>query len=372
MLNKMLALVSLHNDANLGLLTSNRIEAVTTFLGRYTFIDFMLSNCTNSEIDNIAILAKEKSRSISKHIAKDSIYLKNSKTGFLKLLISEKGLENPLFNTDVNNLKENDYILYDNDSEFVVVVPVHFVLNINFNEILEKHIESNAQCSVVYKVSNDKDMFSNCEKLVNDALGNVQKFEKISEREDGDFNVNLGIYIFNRGFFNDMINNSSSISSIYSISDLVKYYAKYKTIVNTIEFKNDVICFNSFKKYFKYSMSVLDNTKGFIKNFEGSFIYTTTHNSRPVLYGEKCKVVSSLVANGCSINGDVKHSILARDVTIEEGASVENCILFSHTIVKSGVHLKNLVCNKRTVFENPQTLEGEFENPLYIKEGSII
>ena len=55
MLHKVLALIDLHNPNNLGLLTENRLEAVTTFLGRYTFIDFMLSNCTNSEIDNIAI-----------------------------------------------------------------------------------------------------------------------------------------------------------------------------------------------------------------------------------------------------------------------------------------------------------------------------
>ena len=89
MLHKVLALIDLHNPNNLGLLTENRLEAVTTFLGRYTFIDFMLSNCTNSEIDNIAILCKEKSRSVAKHISRDSIYLKNSKTGFLKILNSE-------------------------------------------------------------------------------------------------------------------------------------------------------------------------------------------------------------------------------------------------------------------------------------------
>ena len=136
MLHKVLALIDLHNPNNLGLLTENRLEAVTTFLGRYTFIDFMLSNCTNSEIDNIAILCKEKSRSVAKHISRDSIYLKNSKTGFLKILNSETNISNPLFNSDVNNVKENDYILYDNDSEYVIVAPVYFILNIDFNDII--------------------------------------------------------------------------------------------------------------------------------------------------------------------------------------------------------------------------------------------
>lgn len=371
MLHKVLALIDLHNPNNLGLLTENRLEAVTTFLGRYTFIDFMLSNCTNSEIDNIAILCKEKSRSVAKHISRDSIYLKNSKTGFLKILNSETNISNPLFNSDVNNVKENDYILYDNDSEYVIVAPVHFILNIDFNDIIEKHIESNCLCSVVYKVSDDSEMFSNCEKLTIDALGNVQKFEQITSSDKTKFNVNLGIYIFNREFFNRLIKESSNISEIYSIDDLVKYNSKYKINVNTIEFKKDVYCFNSFEKYFKYSMDILDNPTGFL-NYDDALIYTTTHNSRPVLYGSSSYVRSSLIANGCTINGTVKHSILARDVVIEDGATVENCILFSHTVVKSGVHLKNVVCNKRVVFNNPQKLEGSLEAPLYIKEGSII
>ncbi len=374
MLNKILGLVDLHTDAELGALTELRSLSVTTLLCRYTFIDFILSSFTNSEIDDIGILVKDHAKNITKHISRDSIYLKNSKTGFLRTLVNEKGILNPLYNTDINNLKENDYVLYDNDSDYIIVAPCHFILNANFQELLEKHIEKGAECSLVYTTSEDSDMFSGCEKVVIDAIGNAQKFVNITPKDKNKkFNVCLDIFIFNRSFFNQLIDDSSKVSEIYSIKDMVKYYTKMYNKINCVEYKGEVMCFNSFEKYFSNQMKLLkegiDNP--FLKDRD-VYVYTTTHNSRPVLYGEHADVKCSLLANGSTINGTVKNSILARDVVVEDGASVENCILFSHTVVKSGVHLKNVVANKRCVFKSKNKLEGKEDEPLYIKGGSII
>ena len=42
-----IALVNLHNSSELKPLTNSRPLASTTFLGRFAFIDFALSNLTN-------------------------------------------------------------------------------------------------------------------------------------------------------------------------------------------------------------------------------------------------------------------------------------------------------------------------------------
>lgn len=128
--------------------------------------------------------------------------------------------------------------------------------------------------------------------------------------------------------------------------------------------------FESFEDYYKYSMEIL-NDQNLLNElvFSGSTIYTTTHNSRPVLYGKSAKVTNSLIANGSTINGKVKNSIISRDVVIEEGASVENCIIFTHTIVKRGVHLKNVVSDKRVIFQNRKEVQGTEEEPLYFPRG---
>ena len=63
-MNNVLALIDLYDNSDLGLLTRDRPLASTTFLGRYAFIDFALSNLSNSGIDNICVLAKNHSNSI--------------------------------------------------------------------------------------------------------------------------------------------------------------------------------------------------------------------------------------------------------------------------------------------------------------------
>ena len=87
-MNNVVALINLHGNANLGLLTKQRPIASTTLLGRYAFIDFALSNLTNSGIDEIGILIQDHSRSIIKHLGGKNTYLKNPKTGFQNLFLN--------------------------------------------------------------------------------------------------------------------------------------------------------------------------------------------------------------------------------------------------------------------------------------------
>ena len=44
MASKVLGLLDLHNSPDLGPLTSSRVLASTSFLGRFAFMDFALSN----------------------------------------------------------------------------------------------------------------------------------------------------------------------------------------------------------------------------------------------------------------------------------------------------------------------------------------
>ena len=120
-MNNVVALIDLHNTTNLGELTKNRPIASTTFLGRYAFIDFTLSNISNSGIDEIGILVQDHSRSIIKHLGGKNTYLRNPKTGFQSIFLNERGLLNPEFNTDINNILENDWFLYDNAVKYIIV-----------------------------------------------------------------------------------------------------------------------------------------------------------------------------------------------------------------------------------------------------------
>ena len=55
-MRKVIGFVNLHHSPSLGELTSSRPLASTSFLGRYAFIDFVLSNFANSGVNEIGVL----------------------------------------------------------------------------------------------------------------------------------------------------------------------------------------------------------------------------------------------------------------------------------------------------------------------------
>ena len=72
---KVLGYCNLHHSPSLGELTESRSIASTPFLGRYAFIDFTLSNFTNSGIDMVGILVKEHQRSLVKHLGNANAWI---------------------------------------------------------------------------------------------------------------------------------------------------------------------------------------------------------------------------------------------------------------------------------------------------------
>lgn len=372
-MRNVVALVNLHNSPNLGILTKSRPLASTTFLGRYTFIDFALSNLTNSGIDNIGILIKDHSRSIIKHLGNDATYLKNPRTGFQSLFMNEYGINNPLFNTDINNIRTNDYVLYDSNAKYVVIVPVQFVMKLNFDKVIKEHIASNKVCSVVYhETHHAKERYINCDTIIVDALGNVQKFGTNVGETDNAY-ISLETYVFNADFLREMLSKIPDISALFTVKDVVHFITNYREQVNAIRHEGYCRYFASLKDYMKFSFELLDTTKYSDSLFSDDWkYYTTTHNSTPVLYGQSCEINDTLLANGCKIYGKVEHSILARNVIIEEGAMVKDSIIFTDTVIKKGCSIRNAIVDKHCLIQNKNTIEGEKDDPIYIPQGAKI
>ena len=94
---KVVGLLNLFDSPSLGNLTKTRTLASTSFLGRFTPIDFSLSNFANSGIDEINILIRDNFRSVAKHVGSIKSWVNNTKIGRQNLLLNEKGLFDGFF-----------------------------------------------------------------------------------------------------------------------------------------------------------------------------------------------------------------------------------------------------------------------------------
>lgn len=369
---KIIGICNLHDDPNLGLLTANRPCGSVTFLGRYGLIDFTLSNFSNSNIAKVYVLVKQGILQMRSHIGDGAIWTSNTKTGFIKLLINEKGLFTPKFNTDIANMRIN-LPISEKDFDYAVVAPSFMLTTMDYRPIIESHIASGKDVTIVYShVDNAKEEFINCDSLQLNNQGEIVRIQKhLGKVKEADISVES--FIISSKVLKKVIDVAPTISELYSMRQVISTLIEQGEIsAMGYKYEGYVAPILDFDHYVKHSFDLLNyhnRNQLFLDDWP---IYTTSHNTPPTLYGAEAKVKHSFVANGSVIKGKVENSIISRDVVVERGAKVKNCILFTGTEVGRNVNMQYVLADKAAKIGTVKELNGSEDNVLYIAQGAKI
>lgn len=367
---RVIGLVNLHANVDYKGLTERRPAASVSFLGRYGIVDFALSNFSNSGVDMVGVLIKEKPRSLFKHMGLGNAWNFNSKSGGISLLYNEKYANNPHYNHDINNMIENLDFFNKSKAKYAVIAPAHVITTINYSEVVAQHEKSGSKVTMVYKNVDDADTTFIGEKYVS------VKDDKIIEVEVNKGNrkkrcMSLSTYVIDVDYLMKLMKKSSSVSAFFDLSDILGYLCD-EVDINAYEYCGYATCLNSLEAYYKHSLEFLDIAT-FSTVFKSNWpIYTNTKDTPPSKYKANAKVKKGFVANGAIVDGTVENSIIGRDVVIGEGAVVKNSILLSGSVVCPGALLENVILDKDAKVEVSKTLVGTSSEPLYVKEGDIV
>jgi len=89
-------------------------------------------------------------------------------------------------------------------------------------------------------------------------------------------------------------------------------------------------------------------------------------------YNGEPRVVNSLVADGCIIEGEVENSVLFRGVRIAPDAKVKNCVIMQDGNVHSGAEIENCILDKQAVIKRNARLIGPEAYPIVIAKNVVI
>lgn len=369
-MRKVIGIVDLHHDISLDFLTENRSIASTQFLGRYCFIDLPLSNFSNSGIKKVGILIKEKPRSLFRHLGIKNSYAFNTKTGGITLLYNEKYANDKFYNTDINNLLENSWFLKDNNKEkYVVIAPAHLVMTINYEDVVNKHIESGADITCVYK-QNLKGRSEFLSSAIFDIDG--QRITKMSSNKgDKDIvNSSLSTYVINYSVFVSLLEKAHNTSALFSLKNIIANSVDTLNVYG-YKFEGFVQAYDSLSAYLKNSLELLDYSR-YLSIFKSEWpVYTRTYDTPPVTYGKNSNVKNCFIANGTRIDGTVENSIIGRGCVVEKGAVVKNSILLANSKVCENVTINNVIIDKNAIIKYTKELEGTLEAPIGIRQEDV-
>ena len=366
-MKRVLGIINLHHSTELKQLNVRRSLASTSFLARYSFIDFPLSNFANSDINQVGVLIKEKTRSLFRHLGvTEQVWTQNSKTGGIYLMHHEAYATNPKLNHDINNMLENIWVLRNAKADLVIFAPVHFLMRVDYKQVLEQHQKSKADITFLYhNVTNGKEQWIDTQVLTLE--NGVVKNISINKGTKAQQNIFLETFVLSKALLLELIKEAKHLSSYYNLRDMIKMHLNDLKVIG-LEHKGLVRLIDDEVNYMKTSFDLLDLNNA-VQIFKENWpIYTRTYDTPPTKYGQSAKVVNSYIANGSLVLGTVKNSIIGRDVVIEAGAVVENSIIMSHVRVSKNSKLNYVIVDKEASMRTDSNLVGTADQPLIIKQ----
>ena len=361
------------NDTPIGEISNKRTMGSLPFGGRYRQIDFSLSNMASAGIRHIGVISRMHYQSLMNHIGSGEEW---------NLELGEGGLEflTPFSMSDYHSYRgklENLYYAMDflnsgPDDEYVVMADASILSNVDLTKVLKAHIESARDITVVTKagIANGVKTLDLALKL--DDSGEVCDIA-VDYAAPADYLASMDIFVLSKRLLRHQVKECIAHNRYHMDRDLVMGLWQMGIVtVNVYQFQGIAMFNESTQEYYHNTLSLLDTQ---IRHdlFGGSHpIFTKVRDRVPTYYGETSDIDHCLVADGCMLDGHVHDSVLFRQVTVNEGASVESCVVMNDTIIGENSELRYVILDKDVVVRPGARLVGTPNNPIIIKRGEIV
>ncbi len=360
-------------DSFLRELTLLRAIAALPVAGRYRVIDFMVSGMVNSGMRNVGVIMQKNYHSLMDHLGSGKEWDLHGKNDGLYILPPFLTRENVgVYSGSLDALHSNMNYLQRSRQEYVLISNSLILFNANYQEMFAKYMESG--CDVMMMYTKNPDMqrpeYGTYFDVNEDGVVTDIEIDPTKPRYE---NTSMEVLLMRKDLLIDLVDRGAAHGYHELVRDVIMRYVRDGGLnVHGYEYKD--ICFrlDSVQSYFKLNLALLDTTVRHELFAENRPVYTKVRDQLPARYLDSAKVVNSMVADGCIINGNVEHSVLFRGVKIAKGASVKNCIIMQDCVIEEGVHLENCILDKQATIKRNGNLIGPSAYPIVISKNMVI
>ena len=252
--------------------------------------------------------------------------------------------------------------------EYCILCDCNTVLNVDLEKFMKYHEEKGADITFAYKYmpTTAKEL-----EVTLDADGRLVDTLYHQYPHNDEKNIQLNLVVLKRDLLVYLIEKGVTYGWYSIKKDVIAHrFNEYKIYGYEVDGYTAVI--KSVEDYYNANMDLL-NKDVRLELFMGKNpILTRIKDSVPTIYGDTCKVTNSLVADGCTIKGNVENCIIFRDVKVEEGTVVRNSILMQGTKVGANSNLNCVITDKNVTVGENKVLAGTETMPFIINKGKIV
>lgn len=336
--------------AELSVLTRHRAKTAVPFGGRYRVIDFCLSNCVHSGLNEIAVLAQYSPKSLIDHIGMGKPWDLDRKTGGVYILQpTHNGEAATWYLGTADALYQNIDLIKNSRADTILVLSGDQIYVMDYRPLLRYHVERGKAVTLAIKEvqASQRSRFGMV-RCSRDGL--VTAFREKPAASTFRY-ASLGIYVFSRDFLLDALGPGKTNIVFDIVIPLLKHGG-----VAGYAFEGYWEDIGSIQSYYRSSLELLRN-RLLITDPDWP-IFTMGSELPPARCADGSRVSNSIVADGCIVKGHVSGSILFPGVTIEKGAVVRDSIVFSYSRIGGGSRVTRSVLDKFVVIGKEAAVGG--------------
>jgi len=345
------------NSKRMRELSNKRAIAAMPVAGSFRSVDFVLSNMSNSHIQSVAVLTQYNSRSLNEHLSSSKWWDFGRKQGGLYVFTPTITAQNSdWYRGTADALYQNLTFLKNSHEPYVVIASGDGIYKMDYNKVLEYHIEKKADITVVCKDMSEEEDVTRFGLLKLNDDGRIIEFEEKPMVATSN-TVSCGIYIIRRRQLIELIERCAAEDRVDFVRDVL---VRYKNLKRIYGYKIDSYWSNiaSVDSYYKTNMDFLkpDVRNYFFKQYPD--IYSKVDDLPPAKYNPGASVKNSLISSGSIINGTVENSILFKKAYVGNNCVIKNSIILNDVYIGDNTVIENCIVESRDTIRANTTYIG--------------
>ena len=379
--------------ARLSPLTHDRCKPAVPFGSRYRIVDFVLSNLVNSDIRSIYLLVQYRPQSLIEHIRKAWTVSALFSEQFVTVVPPQMTKASPMFGGTADAVYQSLNLMNMHRPDLVVVFGADHIYRMDVRQMVRFHCENQVDATVA-ALPVPLDQASSFGIIETDAAGRICGFQEKPKQakpmpdDPQHAYASMGNYLFNADMLRAALEEAHQRGETDFGHHVLPRLSKTNRVFAYNFATNDVPGTKPYEEhgywrdvgtldaYFDAHLDVLGMEPRF-DAFNPQWPIYSSHYQGPtarVIRGELDNVLMGAATIVSDAN--IRNSILRREVVVEPGAVIEDCVIMDYVRIGAGAKLRRVIVDRHNVIAPGAEIGYDHERDraagYHVTEGGLV
>jgi glucose-1-phosphate adenylyltransferase len=353
--------------SRLSVLTAKRTKPAVPFAGKYRIIDFTISNCVNSNIFDVMVLAQYRPQSLIEHIGSGGPWdLSRDFTGGIRILTPYLArFQTDWFGGTADAVQQNFTFIKQGSPDLILILSGDHFYTMDYDRMIQYHLANQAEMTIstVRVPWEDASRFGI---LKVDKKYQVKSFIEKPRKPTSNL-VNMGVYLFNRTLLDRVLweDHQHKESSHDFGKDILPRLIQEQRRVFAFPFTGYWMDVGTVTSYWQAHMDLLSPHPPLRLYDRSWIIHTRTEERPPSRILDHANIYASMLSDGCRVqeNARVESSVLSPGVIVGAGAVIRESIIMTDTVIENGAVIERSILDKHVHVGENARIGGGVADP---------